>query len=723
MTGPLDEEGRAPVGDAARPGRTSRHHQEPQVQSAAELPTFEPALAAAGLELIRLRARSKEPAGRWRDGPAMTADAARVHVSGGGNLGVRLRRCDLVVDADPRNYAQGDDPLARLAADHALPDTLRVETGGGGTHLYLRVPGSDGLRGRLPGYAGLDFKTLGGYVVAPGSVHPETGRAYLLDPLSDTTVADAPASLTSALTRGAAADGAVVVAGRHTPEELEAMLEHLDPVNFNADGPWLDLAMACHHATGGAGEDAFIAWSLGDANYSPVEEVSRRRWRSMHADGRGARITERTLYRALTAAGANSAIPVRDDADAVTEVPDAATVDWFRDRGYSLNSNGLLRDTLLNAKRVIEDMDLNPRYDDLGQRVMFLGTFPLTGFGREYGEDLLHVLRLRIASHRAFRSMGYIPSKENLDDAIMGLALERKFNPVVEYLDRLEWDGVGRVERLFSTYFAGADDEYSRGIAVCFMVGAVRRQRQPGCKFDTMPILRSDQGREKSTGIRALFGAEYFTDSPVDPSDKDSVMKLAGNWVVELAELEALKKADVAATRRFLSTDTDNYRAPYARRAQKVARRCVFFGTANESGYLKDMTGNRRFWPVEVDGEVDVAAITRDRDQLWAEAASLEARGVSQTLPRGLWAAAAERQAEQTTVDPLADELAAFLEEAGGDRVSSRELLSALGVPLTGKNQAMSQRVRVLMENVHGWRYARSLRVGERVFAGYERRS
>lgn len=208
-------------------------------------------------------------------------------------------------------------------------------------------------------------------------------------------------------------------------------------------------------------------------------------------------------------------------------------------------------------------------------------------------------------------------------------------------------------------------------------------------------------------------------------------MKLAGNWVVELAELEALRKSDVAAVRRFLSTDTDNYRAPYARRAQKVARRCVFFGTANESGYLKDMTGNRRFWPVEVEGAVDVAAIERDKDQLWAEAAHLEAEGVSQTLPKRLWAAAAERQAEQTTIDPLADDLAAFLSELGSsdnpedvphDRVSSRDVLTALGVPMSGKNQAMSQRVRVLMENLHGWKYVRSLRIGDAVRAGYVRR-
>ena len=365
-------------------------------------------------------------------------------------------------------------------------------TGGGGLHVYLTVHGDKKLRGKLAEYPGIDFKAHGGYVVAPGSVHPDTGRTYEVDPLVDTVVAEAPMALVAALTQDRPDGTSVVASGRHTVEELEAMLGHLDPVAYNSNDRWLELAMACHHATGGDGEEVFIAWSLGDAAYTPDEEVSRRRWRSMHADGRGRLVTERTLYRALTEAGANSAIPVADEAPGVAEVPDDATLEWFRSRSYSLNTNGHLRDTLLNAKRVILDMDLNPRYDDLGQRVMFLGNFPLPGFDREYGDHVLSVLRMNIASHRAFHAMQYVPSKENLDDAIMGLALQRKFNPVLDYLNRLEWDGVKRVERLFPRYFAGPDDDYTRAIAVCFMVGAVRRQRQPGCKFDTMPILRSD---------------------------------------------------------------------------------------------------------------------------------------------------------------------------------------------------------------------------------------
>ncbi|MEM6288802.1 MAG: phage/plasmid primase, P4 family [Bacteroidota bacterium] len=307
MTGPANDEGRAPEGDAARPPVTAGAHHDARAQSAPAAPRFEPSLTRLGLELIALAPRSKAPMDRWRDGAPLKETAALSHVACGGNLGVRLRRCDLVIDADPRNYEDDADSLARLRKDFALPETLKVVTGGGGTHLYLRVEDGAALATRLDGYPGLDIKRVGGYVVAPGSVHPDTGRSYALDPLCHLEVAEAPATLVRALTRAEAAETAG--SGDVEPEALSEMLDALDPEEFADHDRWLSLMMACHHATGGAGREEFLAWSEGDPAFSDMREENGRRWDSLRAERRGRRFTKATLFKALIAAGRHDLVP------------------------------------------------------------------------------------------------------------------------------------------------------------------------------------------------------------------------------------------------------------------------------------------------------------------------------------------------------------------------------------------------------------------------------
>lgn len=173
-----------------------------QDQIAAHRANLEP-LFTAGYELIPLnhpdtrdkkgRNVGKAPAkAKWRTLPALSLDDAIGHLAIGGNVGVRLRDTDLVVDVDPRHFAEGDDPLARLLKDFGLPECPTVVTGGGGFHLYLRKPADLSVRGSLEKYPGIEFKTLGRQVVAPGSMHPETRKLYAFDPVSLVALTDAP---------------------------------------------------------------------------------------------------------------------------------------------------------------------------------------------------------------------------------------------------------------------------------------------------------------------------------------------------------------------------------------------------------------------------------------------------------------------------------------------------------------------------------------------------
>ena len=186
----------------------------------------------------------------WRRAPALTEAEVAKHLAKGLNVGARLRDDQLVIDADPRNYREGDDPLARLIADFGLPYGPTVETGGGGRHIYLRKPEGMRVRDALENYFGVEFKTVGRQVVVPPSIHPN-GRDYAWDVLfgSDMAVPNAPDALLDQLRRPPRAS--VVPGGTLTSEMLSKLLEGLDAHDFDNNEKWLPLAMACHHATDG----------------------------------------------------------------------------------------------------------------------------------------------------------------------------------------------------------------------------------------------------------------------------------------------------------------------------------------------------------------------------------------------------------------------------------------------------------------------------------------
>ncbi len=202
------------------------------------------------------------------------------------------------------------------------------------------------------------------------------------------------------------------------------------------------------------------------------------------------------------------------------------------------------------------------------------------------------------------------------------LAEKHVVNPPREWLESLRWDGKKRVPTWLSTYMGVANDAYTQFVGRAFLVGAVARVYQPGCQFDCMPGLEVPQGKKKSTSQRTLFGEQWFSDTPLDLNSKDRFVGLRSNWCHEFAELDALGRAEIARVKSFLSSQTDDFRPPYGKSNVKVPRRCVFVGTTNEYDYLKDASGNRRFWPVRC-GAIDIPALARDRQLLWAEALAM----------------------------------------------------------------------------------------------------
>lgn len=228
------------------------------------------------------------------------------------------------------------------------------------------------------------------------------------------------------------------------------------------------------------------------------------------------------------------------------------------------------------------------------------------------------------------------------------------FHPVREYLDSLEWDGIERLDTLFTEYLGAADDEYTRTVTRKSLVAAVARIYRPGCKFDNMVVFVGPQGIGKSYFLKVL-GMEWYSDSLITVQGKEAYEALHGNWIIEMAELTAAKKAEVEAVKHFISKQEDIYRAAYARRSSEYPRQCVFFGTTNDAQFLRDRTGNRRFWPVEIDKEVIMKDIFKELpkevDQIWAEAKKRWQDGETLYLDVRMNDEAIKRQLEHTEGD------------------------------------------------------------------------
>lgn len=236
------------------------------------------------------------------------------------------------------------------------------------------------------------------------------------------------------------------------------------------------------------------------------------------------------------------------------------------------------------------------------------------------------------------------------------------------------------------------------------MIAGVRRIRQPGCKFDTMLVLEGPQGAGKSqVAQRLAVRDEWFCGSlDLKCDDKTKAELLARAWIVECQELDGLNKATSQSLKRFLSTAIDTFRRAYGRDAGEYRRHCIILGTTNEGTYLRDLTGNRRIWPVLVRG-IDLVRFGSDVHQLWAEAVVRESAGESITLSPHLWAAAAEVQGQRMVEDAYADVLEDTFAELTG-RVSMDSVKLLLGLDTARMSPTDMRRVRAVMAGL-GWDY------------------
>lgn len=207
--------------------------------------------------------------------------------------------------------------------------------------------------------------------------------------------------------------------------------------------------------------------------------------------------------------------------------------------------------------------------------------------------------------------------------AVNATADKQAYHPVKTYLEGLQWDGTPRLDTLFIDFLGAADTPYTRAVTRKAFVAAVARIMDPGCKFDYMTVLIGKQGRFKST-ILSIMGGAWFSDSLRTFEGKEAEERLRGVWVIEVSELQAFDRSTVEAIKGFLSKQSDRYRPAYGHMLKEFPRQCVFFGTTNTPDFLRDTTGGRRFWPIDIDDRERTKDVVKDlpneRDQIWAEA-------------------------------------------------------------------------------------------------------
>jgi len=568
-----------------------------------------------------------------------------------------------------------------------LPVTYMCLTGRGGYHLYFRYDGTD-IKNRAGLLEGVDVRGEGGYVIAPPSIHPNgTEYVWEYDP-EEFELADA----------------------NETVLELLATDKSVEPEQFKLPDKIQD---------GARNDTIFKLASSMQAQGLPDEAIRDAVYKTnaeLCVHPLDAKELDLILSSALKYAKGELKI-ISDQGE------------WREPRiAFQLDKNGDVTDrplqTIANAEEAIEyDKDLfgRIRYNEISYVPYVYGTLPWKEWRgwREWTNIDDSNLRSYIENKYGLKN------GEKTMDALANVAHRHPFNPVKLLLEECheQWDGGKHIENLLQTYLGVDKTDYSIEVMKLFMLGAIARVFKPGCKFDYMLVLVGGQGGGKSTFLRQLaLNDAWFNDNFSTLDSGRAIENLRGMWIVELAELQATKRAkDVETIKSFITSRVDTYRAPYNRRTEQRPRMCVLAGTSNPTDFLTDQTGNRRFLPVTCDRSKATKDIFDDDcrfefAQAWGEAMEIYKRAngrIRLVLPDKLQPEALKMQQSYQEEDPYVGMIQEWLDNTDKDRVCVMMLWKeALHKEFTDPSRREINNLHEIMKNnITGWEFIGRQRV------------
>lgn len=377
------------------------------------------------------------------------------------------------------------------------------------------------------------------------------------------------------------------------------------------------------------------------------------------------------------------------------DVSEEPNHDWRHELIYS--DGRKLKSNLSNARVLLEyhpDMAGVLGFNQFAKSVDILSKPPWDRHPCEYPRAISDVDATNAAIW--LERKGIEKNTNSIHSAMVAVAHYHSYNPLVDYLESVQWDGQQRLDEALIHLLGCDDNDYVRAITRKFLIGSVARALNPGCKFDTVLILEGDQGLKKSTAIAELYGLQWFTDELGDFGSKDAAMQIQGRWCVEIAELATLSRAETNKANEWITRRVDRFRPPYGRAVIEAPRQCVLIGTVNpQGGYLKDPTGGRRYWPVFC-RDIRIDWIKARRDQLWAEAVHAYRAGETWWFERDEYHLVQGEQSARYEGDAWDEPVQKYI--AYLDKVTSYEIMErCLGLAERDKNKMAEVRVKQIL--------------------------
>lgn len=566
-----------------------------------------------------------------------------------------------VVDIDEKDGKTGRDALKNHPE---MPPTFSQTTKSGGTHLIYEYDELFDFRGSTDTLGPLvDTRAEGNLIV----VWPTPGYKFN-GKIKD--VAETPEWLAKFMEdRKTKKKPTAKVDRVFGASEVNKMLRDVDVTEYRDRDSWRNMIMSVKAASGGEeyGFQALLDWSLQDAEYfgDDIEDNLRTIWDTVEVEREGG-ITAGTLVKAARKGEIKKKVEAGFHELSVS-------YEWDFNQNGDLRSNETNLLLMLTKDKVLLNGDIdeteNPYfglfvYNELKEAVVFARNPPWALKDRDYVDQVVEPhdiseLRLSITNH-----MGVNFAMGKAKEIVVTAARRSPNNPVLNYLDSLEWDGEERLETWLIKYAGATDNEYVRAISKKTLISGAARAYDPGCQAQNILVLESDQGVGKSTIVSILGGR--WAGAPEFPiGDKDAEQNLQGLWIVEWSEMATTYKKEAAQIKSFLTKAVNRFRGSYGETTRDWPRRCIIIGTHNPGAsgeWLVDDTGNRRYWPVRITGVVDnhpklvdFDGLSSVRDQLWAEAAHCYKQGQTHDLTAREKQLALAEQDERLVKDPRAE--------------------------------------------------------------------